>query len=1104
MAETFAPGDVVDWPVAAGDAGAWSTGDVAGVPAVQVDGRTDAAGSYRASGPLAAMRGDFTVTTRVLIREPREGREETAVDIAVNAEADRGYVARFHVRSGVRYAAVLKQSPDGTEVLADDIVTFDFERWMDVTIRVAAGRVEVFLDGRPAASAPDFDMYDGGGLRIGASGAMASVAAVEVTGFGPRPTRATRRTPVRAAAPLVATEKRGAIGNDHYRVEFSVAADGVSHVAEVQTRHDGEWHPTPGWSAGDWLVLHGDGGSRRDLQASLDNHSVSFTDLEIRDDSEARLHAAGDGLYDLTVTWRLRDRHPQLEIALTPRVDGRFVVAYEAFAGMAEAEVREVMCGPLQHGRRVRGPETIGRSELFAPMALVQGDDGGGAVTVGLYAPASELPLEYETAAGDDGQPFGMSLRNAAGDVQPILYAPQYGTRADMQAGETYRFTVGVYSRRVELYAAYRELLRGEYAYSAYRRNVFGQSLTRTVHNLIRLMKAGPDADDSVEYQGSPSGWWSRAKGFIDIENDQAVRTTTTSVLLSAYHLTGDDELYETRALPTVEFHLSRNAYGWTPSEEATVYGVPGHDRVCATPFGAPSLAPLYAMTREQVPAVRDLALSAADAPDYWLKRAPMSAALAVYRMTRDPARLAEAERIAAEYLASDVDSGQLDAHDFAIFYFRFWIDVLELYEETGARRYLDAAYAEAKRFLASVLVRPVPDGEVRVPQRPLFIDHQIEVKGWWDPAALYVYPRDDVPDEDVPAWVVSPNGMSFEALKTYRMSGFTFNPGWAPFLLRLAAHTGDDLLRDVAHNAFVGRFTNYPGYYYRQLSVNHAKPDFPYEGPFGNTTIYYHHAPGQLGMAMDYLVTEHQTRSGGRIAFPSEYEQNYVWFAYRVYGHRPGSFHGHDGVWLWLPEGLVTPDDPQLNWIAGSDGERLFVSLTNTADDTRTATVTIDADRVPMTPGQEYPVTVIRDDGEPESATMVDHQFRTKVSGHGITALIVHIGQFAVPSHHRDPRRPSGTTHHFADGSPVGGVRGILIPKPDGSRYHAYVQAATREPATLRYSLDGGMTFRELSRDVYPNEWTVPVDDLSTPFTYVVKVGQRESQPVRLSLREA
>ncbi|MEV4545690.1 hypothetical protein [Micromonospora echinaurantiaca] len=1065
----------------------------------KIDGHAGPQGRRLLSAALPAMAGNVAVRTAVRVPEPRHGTGVSAAELLLNANTDRCYAVGLRVRTGVRYLTVTRHADGRAELLADDILAYDFDRWLPVEVTIVDGRITVGVDGRTAATVTDRLPLDGGGVGLAATATAAEFAPVEVVALGPRRPPAGRT--VDAASPdltAAAIEPAATVEGPGYRLDVAALrwAGGSGYAAELTARAGDGWVRASERFGERWLVLRGDAGSRRDPQGTLDRYPVNLTELEVLGADSVRLRGGHPELFALTVTWRLDGPHPYADIELTPRVDGRFVVAYQAFTAVPEDEVDEVLCGPLRHARMIGGPASVGRDELFAPMCLVQ----RGPVTTGLFAPAGELPFEYESARGDDDQPFGMGLRTPDGRVAPTLYAPQYGRRADLRAGETYRFTVGVYAGRTELYDAYRDLLRGEYGYTAYRRNVAGCSLTDTVHNLIDLLKAGPDTDDPVDYQGSPSGWWSRAKGFIDIENDQAVRATTTAVLLGAYQLTGDDELYETRALPTVEFHLSRNGYGWTPREDATVYGDPTKHALCGTPFGAPALAPLHTLTRGTLTAARQLALSSLDAQDYWLKRTPMSEPLAAYRMTRDPKLLRQAEEAAERYVAEDLDQpygGEADPHDFALYYCRAWIELLEMFEETGRRRYLDAAYTEAKRFVTMVFARPVPDTTLTVPERPLFVDRQIELTGWWNPDDLYDYPATDVPDEQVPAWQVSPTGLSIEALNTYRFNGFTLNPGWAPFLLRLAAHTGDDLLRDVAHNALVGRFTNYPGYYYRQLTVHHLRPDFPWTGPFGNTTVYYHHAPAQLGMALDYLVTEHETRSGGAIAFPAEFEQNYVWFAFRVRGHAPGRFHGEDGVWLWLPKGLVRLDTEQVNWIAAEGGDRLCVSLTNAAATDTTVTVTLDPAWVPMTPGVAYRATVIRDGGVPERAEVVDHRLTVPVSGHGITAIVVHGLALDVPLH-RAGAAPVGA-HRFDDG-PVGAVRGILIPKPDGSRYHAYVQAATREPATLHWSLDDGASWQRADRAVLPNEWTVPVDDLSAAFSYVVQVGDRRTEPVRLA----
>lgn len=1025
-------------------------------------------------------RLDGAYRLRVSVMFPNPPARDSSADVLFNARDDGTcYIARLRVRDGVRYVTVSKGVDGLDETLFDDIYGFNFGQPLDLEISRLADRVVVTVDGDEVAVCADPLPISGGAVGFRADGIAAEFGEASVTALGALPASPLRETG-RPNRGLATGSIAGSIQNGRYEIEFARAADGYVANIRVDDRR---------LAGGQWAVLEGTSGSRRNLWASLSKHWMTFDDLVVLDAQTARLAARGDE-FDLTVTWDLTGTHPRAAIELTPKVEGQFVVAYQAFTANSLDEVDEVLCGPLQHAKMVRGPESVGTDELSAPLALVQRDGQ----TVGVFVPSDELPFGNERALGDDGQPFGLSLRNHVGEVQPVVFAPQYGRHSALHPGDTYRFAVGVFAQKGELYRAYKELVRDEYGYRPYRQNVFDASLTDTVHNLIELLKSGADEDDRVDYRPSPSGWWSRAKGFIDIENDQAVRATTTSVLLSAYYLTGDDEFYERRALPTIEYHLSRNGYGWTPRTDRDVYGDTTKHRLCSTPFGVPALGPLSALTRGLVPAVRHLALDAADREDYWLQRTPMSRPLATFRLTGDELQLTRANDLARRYVADEVERAyetNVDPHDFANCYAKAWVELLEMYEETGDKSYLDAAYREAKRYVTQLFVRPIPDGSETFPERPLFIDRQIEMTGWWEPDDLFDYPDDDIADEEVPRWILSTTGMGFEALKTYRHNGHTLNPGWAPFLLRLASYADDDLLRDIAHNTMIGRFTNYPGYYFRQLSVNHMKPDFPYRGPFGNTTIYYHHAPAQLGMTIDYLLAEHQTRSEGNIEFPAEFEQNYVWFAFHVYGHLPGRFYGHDGVWLWMPRGFVTTDNSLVNWIAGVDGRRVFVSLTNSA-------ATEQRVRVKVSGADANSTTVIADNGRPSQTTMTDGFLDTSVSGHGITALVIDdVSENEAPE--RVTPGAAGPSFVFDDESPVGAVRGLTVTKPDGRCYHAYVQAATDQNATLSYSTDGGQTYRHMTSPAYPNEWTVRVDDVATPFTYYVQVGDTKTAPVVL-----
>ncbi|KQX51669.1 golvesin C-terminal-like domain-containing protein [Paenibacillus sp. Root444D2] len=915
----------------------------------------------------------------------------------------------------------------------------------------------------------------------------------------------------RTLANLSYTEK-GSIENANYKATFYEATwDGGKSIVRDLFYKDtdtGNWVPinnTAERLEEQWVLLDGNAGSRTNYYDTMNKRWITFDGIHFPDSHTAVLTDSLHGSdYDLQVNWSMSGDKPDVSFAFTPRRDGNYVIGYQSFTTELISGVNEVLNGFRSHAKMVGSVESTSLRELSAPMSLVEKNDGAGnALTYGVFVPSEELPVEFEPTGGVTKQRLGMSLVNNEGSVQPILYAPQLGTYSQMTAESTYQFHMGLIAQSSSLYEAYGDILRNEYGYSAYRENVADQSLTDAMFNMIDLLKIEPQGDDSVNYVPSPSGWWNRAKGFIDIENEDSVRTTSNAALLGAYYLTGDDQLYDTRALPSIQYGVSRNGIGWSPTQKP-VYSVPSLWKMATLPFDVSSVAAVNQMLGTSA------GIGALGQEEYLVRdpdqkdRGPVIQPLMMYRMTGDAQYLQDAKDAADSYIAQNIDtpaSVNVSKNEFIYYYSKLWMEILELYEETQDPKYLNAAYKEAKQYATMFVARPVPEGTVTIPQPETY---NYAESFHWPESGKYAYPRSKLPEDvaggvQADSWLVSPNGLTFEAGSTtgyYRM-----NAQEAPFMMRLSLYTGDKLLQDIAHNAVIGRYSSYPGYYYKGFAVSQLEPDFPLEGPSGATSIYYHHMPAQLGQTMDYLISEQSLKSNGSITFPSVFETNFLWFKYHLYGNKPGQFYGNSNVWLWMPKGIIQTNHPQLNWITGESGNKFYIGLSNESTAEVQTPIELNAQIIGFDPEQDYTVTIIRDNGTPEQAVMSGGIIQATVSSKGITAIIVEGLNIDVPLHQTRTADTSDASYFFDVHSPIDAVKGMLIVKPDKTSYDAYVEAKTTKPATIHYSLDGGATYTTVPDTIYPMEWSIRVNDLSQTFTYYVESDGKQTRKRTLYL---
>jgi len=285
------------------------------------------------------------------------------------------------------------------------------------------------------------------------------------------------------------------------------------------------------------------------------------------------------------------------------------------------------------------------------------------------------------------------------------------------------------------------------------------------------------------------------------------------------------------------------------------------------------------------------------ETPDY---RPTFYGLLVAYRVLGDEKYLAAARRGADWLIAQGVARGRFlgvcgdnrFAPDFATA--QISQALLDLHAATGNAAYREAAITTARFYVTSIFTHPRATTEAKT------------VRGT---------PRLD--------WEINQTGLGFEhggAIGTAGGGGPILLATHAGWFIRLHALTGETLFRDLARaaawarEAFVNRETSVASYYWSSMDRG--------AGP------YPHHAWWQIGWITDYLLSEAELRSGGRVSFPAGFITPKVG-PHRCYGFAPGKVLGESAELAW---GRVGCDQPAVDYFVAraATGRRIFVVLLN------------------------------------------------------------------------------------------------------------------------------------------------------------------------------
>lgn len=776
------------------------------------------------------------------------------------------------------------------------------------------------------------------------------------------------------AIPADADRVASIAGND-LRLSYVRCGDGGKALAcQMEAKVNGKWTPFissmednkvfvitgpeklkrpnyksyyPGWESGDSITTN------PYLSGSVcEAVPVSARNID-KNTIEVEYVTAGD--HSIKGYWTLspNGKSASLRLDFTPASSGCYSLGLMGLHASLPVSVTNVLLPPMyQYSRLQPQPHMLLSVMMPTPVSMVEAESGGTRMTAFVSADADLSPLDW---GGVDYAPIGFTMKNHDNMVEPVAFSPVLGMAdSKMEQGKTVsrRFEVGLtatpWNETLEHVAT------NIYNVCDYRQQP-DKSLTETMYSIIDLMR-----DDEA------GGWDKAMRGYYDIEGKPTKAPTVVHsaplAIIAAAINAADEDFYITRALPTIEYTLSRKGYRWSTRTTDEGYNK-DPETLRLSPIGSQFTTTYFEglnrLLGERNLWLRDIALPDGEprAPKGY--SAPILSwvqALYAYRLTGDNKWLRRATSVAMRDAEKHIYTNGTKPMRYQAFYnstiYAPWWDFIDLYETTGDKQFLEAARYGAAHTLAGIRVWPQVQDSIQTIHPGGVYNGNATM--WWKGSEQFRlgFPRQegDAPEHDVEQWRVSPVGLGFEQPSTYflRNKGKLVRPvfmsSWAPSLLRLNQYTGNDIYDTYARNAVIGRFTNYPGYYATGYTDLTMSEDFPYTGP-DVSSIYYHHIPPHLAFTADYLVSEAIQRADGKIKFPYGKQEGFVWFSNRIFGGAPGTVYDDPNVYLWLRKGLITSDNPQINYMTAVSDHYIWILLCNESQADQQTTITLGSD---------------------------------------------------------------------------------------------------------------------------------------------------------------
>jgi hypothetical protein len=811
-----------------------------------------------------------------------------------------------------------------------------------------------------------------------------------------------------------------------------------------------------------------------------------------------RFTLSAQAAFDLAaeITLSRGDAEPVLTFTLTPRQRAWFSVGYTGAPAHALSELDEVWQPFIWQEKRFPQQSYLTPAfECSLPATFVRKGDA----TVGVVVDADEFPFQPLPLL--DNSRFGVALRNTQGEAQPMVFAPLLGgAESKRDAGQALTFKLRLFAAASDITQAYEAAARRLYGFRDYRQNA--------------IASANETLDNMIDYGMSRYSWFvEELKGCAySTDVPGAVKNVSSLNPLNLALVTDDEEIFRRRAYPIVEFMLSREKFLFSLDPKQKIQSP---SRALKGPCAPVSeLATLYGITHGAAPVLRRFAeqmlgrnrtLNLDDVSE----GASWPNQLALFRETGETRFLDAARRGADAYLAERIERATAGFDGGGFFFWTGfapkWIDLFRLYEATGDKRYLDGAHRGARLYTMFTWVSP------RIPPEDVTVNPGGNAPVYWYLQSKGHQPM-RAPEERVPAWRLSEIGLTPESSGTMSGHRAIFMASYAPWMLRIAALTGDAFLHDVARSALVGRYRNFPGYHINTARTTiYERADFPLHEhtELSVNSFHYNHIWPHMSILLDFLVTDAFARSGGAIDFPSHFIEGYAYLQSQFYGDRPGKFYGHDDAVLWLPRRLMNTNSVEVNYLTARGRDGLYVAFTNQSRAAVTTEIGLNPAVVPQVAGKTYRVNLLSSRSETSGAAAAelrDGRMRVTVPAMGILAC--EVAGLTITPKFQDrligAERADAWSRDYVE-LPFGGTRAMILNfGPAATTAFVYLQAddSKFKDVTLSYTVAGKRgTLRDAA---YPFEFTVPLTADAKQFDFQIEAttldgNVAESEPTTL-----